>query len=85
MTYSEEDEVAAAERGKGRHYDVVGDVAIVRDVLPGEEGEAVGEEIMASNSKIKVVAVQNDALKGAVKASGESGEERGRSTPWPRS
>ena len=59
----------------------MGDVAIVKDVLPGAEGEAMGEEIMASNSKIKVVAVQNDALKGAVKASGESGDERKTGVP----
>ena len=48
MAYSEEDAIASAEGGKGRHYDVVGDIAIVRDVPPGDEGEAVGEEVRAA-------------------------------------
>ncbi len=49
--------------GAPRHYDVVGDVAIIHSV-DGDE-EVIGAEILSSNSAIKVVAVQTKALEGS--------------------
>ncbi|GMH98666.1 hypothetical protein TrVE_jg443 [Triparma verrucosa] len=67
MEYSEADKTKG---GKGKHYDVVGDVAIVKDVdVNSPHAETIGMDIMQSNSKIKVVAVQNDSLSGVEKMS----------------
>ncbi|GMI44516.1 hypothetical protein TrCOL_g10389 [Triparma columacea] len=49
-------------------HDVVGDVAIVRDLEGGEEEiKEMAERVMRTNKKIKVVVLQNEPLEGELK------------------
>lgn len=49
-------------------HDVVGDIAIIRDVEGGEdEIKEAAERVMRTNKKIKVVVLQTEPLQGELK------------------
>ena len=67
-------DMPAATTAAPKRFDVVGDVAILNNMPPGDEKEreAVGKAIMARNKAIKVCVARASALSGTERAPGES-------------